>query len=391
MKTFPSYIYFYSLLGLSILGLAVSIQIDINKLNNQFTETTTSTDFDENNLGISTPEVENSFSPEIKHFEISTLDIELESTSNFLFNAKEGKNLAASQKTPGYWKTLHSIESKQGKLLYRPRNKNKNCNNTSSPCGHHQLSVQALKDIKCKTKQCKKDRENFSKSLAMSKKLQNINERRLLKSGYKNLPEYQKYLIHQQGASGLKTILASSKGTKLLSRNLKRNMAGNSPYSYRTLRRMGSKLAAKKFLKHWESKWQSEKKLIIATQPKKQAKSLIDDETTLAIATVDISKEKSKASIDNKKIKKVILVAKNTTTKTTTKKKASKTTKPVIKLAKLNTSKKKSISKKKNITEKRLAKKKINNKAKSNFLEDPSIDIPQFNNYELQLALNIKM
>jgi hypothetical protein len=53
-------------------------------------------------------------------------------------------------------------------------------------------------------------------------------------------------------------------------------MAGNSPYSYKKLRRFGSKLAAKKFLQHWEEKWQDEKKLVItANTPNKSTEAVI--------------------------------------------------------------------------------------------------------------------
>lgn len=162
-----------------------------------------------------------------------------------------------------YWVVVHSIESKQGRLLYRPRNKARNCTWTTGPCGHHQLTVKALKDIGCKSLQCRKDRLNYSKSLEMSKKLLALNEKRLRKNGYKNLEDYQRYLIHQQGASGIKNILAATKGKKLLSRATKRNMANNSPFSYRQLRRLGSKLAAQKFMSHWEEKWENEKKIVI--------------------------------------------------------------------------------------------------------------------------------
>jgi hypothetical protein len=165
-----------------------------------------------------------------------------------------------------YWQTVYSIESKQGKLLYRPRNKSRSCTYTTSPCGHHQLSVSALKDIGCKSLQCRKDRLNYAKSLKMSKKLLAKNEERLEKNGYTNLEDYQRYLIHQQGASGIKTIIAASNGEKLLSKRLKRNMASNSPFSYRQLKRMGSKLAAIRFLQHWENKWENEKRLIAGIQ-----------------------------------------------------------------------------------------------------------------------------
>ncbi|WP_299876012.1 hypothetical protein [uncultured Cocleimonas sp.] len=162
----------------------------------------------------------------------------------------------------GYWDTVHSIESKQGKLLYRPRNKSRSCTYTTSPCGHHQLTVQALKDIGCKSIQCRKDRLNYSKSLAMSKKLLAKNEKRLKKNGYENLEDYQRYLIHQQGATGIKVILGATKGEKLLNKTIKKNMANNSPYSYRQLNRMGSRLAANIFLSHWKSKWEKEKQLV---------------------------------------------------------------------------------------------------------------------------------
>ena len=166
----------------------------------------------------------------------------------------------------GYWQTVHSIESKQGKLMYRPRNKSRSCTYTPGPCGHHQLTAQALKDIGCGSKQCRKDRLNYKKSLNLSKKLLALNEQRLEKNGITKLQGYQKYLIHQQGATGIKNILAATKGKKELSKIIKKNMANNSPFSYKQLKRMGSKVAAKRFMQHWEDKWISEKRLIVASQ-----------------------------------------------------------------------------------------------------------------------------
>ena len=55
-------------------------------------------------------------------------------------------------KTPNYWEVVHSIESKQGEVRFRPRNKEKSCVNTNAPCGHYQISAQALNDIGCTTK-----------------------------------------------------------------------------------------------------------------------------------------------------------------------------------------------------------------------------------------------
>ncbi len=159
-----------------------------------------------------------------------------------------------NQKKP-YWDTLYALESSAGKRLYRPSNKSKSCKWTSTPCGHHQLSIVALKDIGCTSLKCRSARADYEKSLAMSKKLEEINIRRLKKFGFKNLPDYQKYLVHQQGSAGIKIILQALKGKKTLSRNMLKMMANNSPYSYKHLRRQGSRGAARKFLRFWKEKW----------------------------------------------------------------------------------------------------------------------------------------
>lgn len=177
-----------------------------------------------------------------------------------------------SNSSSDYWKTVHAVESRQGLLLYRPSNKSRNCNRTRGACGHHQLTVNALKDIGCHSKQCKIDREDYSKSLQMSKKLLQLNEKRLLAGGYGDLPEYQKYLIHQQGAAGIKAIISAYKGTRTLSNKIKRNMANNCPYSYKTLKNMGSKRAANLFMNYWKNKWQKEKRLV-SLDRKKQTKA----------------------------------------------------------------------------------------------------------------------
>jgi hypothetical protein len=172
--------------------------------------------------------------------------------------------------TPKYWEVVHSIESKQGEMLYRPRNKEKSCANTSAPCGHYQISAQALKDIGCTTLQCKMDRENLKKSLAMSQTLENINLNRLAKKGYNHFPDYQKYLIHQQGATGIKLILDAQDGRYELGKKLIKNMANNSSYSFKNLKSMGSKLAAQQFLGYWENMWDAEIEMIFDKQLKQQ-------------------------------------------------------------------------------------------------------------------------
>lgn len=191
--------------------------------------------------------------------------------------------LSASQ--PDFWATLYSVESKQGARLYRPRNKSMHCATTPAPCGHFQLSLQALKDIGCSTTQCMKDRENYAKSLAMSQKLQAINQKRLEKKGFtRKLPDYQRYLIHQQGAFGLKRIIAAKEGKGVLSKTVFKNMANNSSYSVKKLKNMGSKLAAKTFLQYWKKKWDNEKELIVVSrQALKDLPLLTDSELQIAL------------------------------------------------------------------------------------------------------------
>ena len=193
--------------------------------------------------------------------------LDLPKSNNISSHANEDRIVLIS---PKYWEIVHSIESKQGEMLYRPRNKEKSCVKTSSPCGHYQISAQALEDIGCTSAQCKMDREDLKASLTMSKKLEQKNLQRLAKKGYSHLPDYQKYLIHQQGATGIALILDAQEGRYELGKKLLKNMANNSSYSYKRLKNMGSKLAAHQFLSYWGNKWSSEIDLIFAKQLKQQ-------------------------------------------------------------------------------------------------------------------------
>ena len=175
---------------------------------------------------------------------------------------KSTETIVKTESSSLYWQTVYSVESRQGLMLYRPSNKSKSCRTTRAACGHHQLTVGALKDIGCNSAQCRKDRENFSKSLEMSKKLLKLNEQRLTAKGFGNLPEYQKYLIHQQGASGIKAIISASNGKRILKNKIKKNMANNSPYSYKKLKNMTSKDAANLFMSYWKKKWENERRLV---------------------------------------------------------------------------------------------------------------------------------
>ena len=110
----------------------------------------------------------------------------------------------------------------------------------------------------------------------MSKKLLTLNEERLHKNGILKLEGYQKYLIHQQGAYGIKNIIAATQGKKVLPKKIKKNMANNSPFSYKQLKEMNSKTAANKFMRYWKNKWVNEKVLILASETSTSTDNLIN-------------------------------------------------------------------------------------------------------------------
>ena len=150
-----------------------------------------------------------------------------------------------------YWTAVEDIESKNGKLLYRPGDTSCAKPNKRA-CGHHQLTFKALKDIGCTTPQCFLDRENYQKSLAMSKQF----KRKQATYGCAFNEPHKKYLSHQQGCRGIKTILKAQAGKSRIPRDILKNMANNSMYSYRQLKQLGHKKAAKAFLYEWRSRWQ---------------------------------------------------------------------------------------------------------------------------------------
>ena len=94
----------------------------------------------------------------------------------------------------------------------------------------------------------------YSEALRQAKAYKAITDR----YGCKYLKGYQSYLAHNQGCSGIKKIIASSVDKKrhVLPHKIIRNMANNSPYSYKALNKSGG---ASKFLKHWDIKWRNTK------------------------------------------------------------------------------------------------------------------------------------
>lgn len=176
------------------------------------------------------------------------------------------KTVNPAQKSKEYWTVLHALESSSGKRIYKRSNRARSCQWTKSPCGHHQLSYIALKEIGCTSLKCRKAREDFDQSLKMSKQLQVINKKRLKRLGHSNLPDYQIYLAHQQGVSGISRILHAASGKKNLTRKNYRYMAANSPFNSRHLKRLGSRKAAQKFLDFWENRWNQKNRRLVASQ-----------------------------------------------------------------------------------------------------------------------------
>ena len=79
--------------------------------------------------------------------------------------------------------------------------------------------------------------------------------------GCKHLKDHQAYLTHQMGCTGIKSIIKAQRVKKYrISKQVRKNMAGNSPLSYATLSRTGG---ADKFLKHWQRKWETTKQIIL--------------------------------------------------------------------------------------------------------------------------------
>ena len=149
-----------------------------------------------------------------------------------------------------YWATLLNIESNGGALRYRPSNKKKHCLGVKAACGFHQLTKQALIDIGCTSSQCEVGRDNYQTSQRMASKYDaRLTQLRCTYTGWR------RYVCWNQGAVGARLEFSASKGKATLSKSLLRNMANNSKYSYRTLKKWGSKKAAKKFLAYRRALW----------------------------------------------------------------------------------------------------------------------------------------
>jgi hypothetical protein len=154
-----------------------------------------------------------------------------------------------------FWSTLKNIESAGGKNRYRPQNKTQSCAGRTEACGVHQLTKVALQDIpmcKGKLNQCMRDRDNYQKSQVMA----NAYLKRLIEDynchfdiGWKD------YLCWNMGSDGAKKIFKAAEGKSILPRSILKNMANNSPWSFKTLNSWGSKYAATKFLEYRRQVW----------------------------------------------------------------------------------------------------------------------------------------
>ena len=166
------------------------------------------------------------------------------------YSAPKAKKVA-NIKASNYWDILTEIESKSGKLLYRPQQvKSKSCLWVKNPCGWRQVGYKALVDIGEWTKQGTLDREDKEKSLAQA-----IKYRKHISKQCSYKQDYLQYLCHNQGATGIALILKANRVKKYnLPKRIIKNMANNSPFSKRTLRKTGG---AKKFLGYWRKKWEA--------------------------------------------------------------------------------------------------------------------------------------
>lgn len=193
--------------------------------------------------------------------EVINTDNYLSIGSNATFVAKPSPYIKVGASNNGFWSQLHEIESKRGKLKYQYDKKlgykPTDCKITRTYCGHHQIGYQALKDIDCTSKQCLANRDDYDKSLAMAKKILAKKLKR-----YPVAENWQKYTLYQQGANGLKTAVQASNGKRKLSHKNLRAMARNSMFTYKELKNMSSKKAAKAFLHEWRSRWEEARQRI---------------------------------------------------------------------------------------------------------------------------------
>lgn len=121
--------------------------------------------------------------------------------------------------------------------------------------GHFQLGCVALKQIKCTTNKCKRDRFDFDKAIAQAKLLHKdaIRQVRSFDCLSKH-PVYIEYLYHQQGPYGICSIIKASKGLGKLSKTVRSNMISNSTLTHSSTERMSHTTMSKMFLLEWRIK-----------------------------------------------------------------------------------------------------------------------------------------
>lgn len=167
------------------------------------------------------------------------------------------KTLVRSDRKINFYERLYAIESNSGKDLFIPyldKKGIKNCKKTTKACGHHQLTLGAIKDIpmcKKRVRWCMKKRLDFKVSYRMAKQYVNL----LNRYGCKH-DDWLMYASYQQGCSGINTAIKASRGKTSLSRAHRLRIARNLPtLSRKKALRLSSKIVAKKYLNFWSKKW----------------------------------------------------------------------------------------------------------------------------------------
>lgn len=168
------------------------------------------------------------------------------------------KVVIKDSRAPNYWDKVYAIESSSGKQLFIPSDKRKNittCRWTKNACGFFMITNIAIRDIKiCKGKvnQCMVDRLDYDKSLIMAKAYQ----KRLVELGCNYADDWLRYSCFNQGATGIKYAIASSRYGKTLPKKIRVNFIRNiSGISKTKARKMSSKQLAKLYLNHWKKRF----------------------------------------------------------------------------------------------------------------------------------------
>ena len=147
------------------------------------------------------------------------------------------------------WDLKYAAESNCGKNMWQKSNRGNKLSKKGF-AGHFQMGWKAMKQIKCITKKCLRDRFKFEPAIKQAKLLHKDAIRQVKSFGCKSEhPVYIQYLYHQQGPFGICSIIKGK-----LTKTIRKNMINNSTLTKKSTKRMSDKTMSKLFLLEWKLK-----------------------------------------------------------------------------------------------------------------------------------------